>query len=538
VSEEPKPHPEDETTSAWPFFSLCSLGIAQPLLEQLGGNPEFFVVKRSGPVDILLLPFLLCVGIPGIILLLIRVAGHIHRKLAPGIHTFFVFILIVNFVLVGLVRSLPVRGIYILSMAALLSVFAAWGYSRFKSIRMSFRFMAISLVIVPVLFFSKPPIIRLLIAKKVLMPNIRVTSNTPVVMVILDELPLRSLVNRQNEIDMELFPNLAEFSKHATWFRNASSVSSVTPLAVPAILSGKYPKEGLIPTFFDYPKNIFTMLKNSYELKVFESATRLCPVDMPQSRMNPHHNLITRIWLTLKDLSAVYLHMITPFEWSRILPPVMQDWGNFWAGPLGRVEGFQDFINSLKPASKPALYFLHSGFPHHPWNTFPSLERQERLRTIILRKGLLPDNSMRTDIEHHLLQICFTDELIGQLLARMKTLGLFDRSLIVITADHGFSLQPGGNGRTVTNSNYTEIMLVPLIIKTPYQKLGSVSDRNAETIDILPTIAQVLGVSTPWSDGSSLLNSSSPERSKKLFFVAGSGLFLEFKPNMFPLIHN
>ncbi len=538
MSKESNAHSEDEITSPWPIFSLCSLAIAQPLLEQLGDNPEFFVVKRSGPVDIVLLPLVLCVAIPGIILLLSKAAGLISPKFGIFVHKFSIFVLIANLVLVGLVRSLPLSGIYILSIAALLSVLVAWGYTQYKSIQMGFRFLAISLLIVPGLFFSKPPIIRLLIAKTVLLPNIRVTSNTPVVMVILDELPLRSLVNKQNEIDPELFPNLAEFSKHATWFRNASAVSSTTTFAVPAILSGKYPKEGLIPTFFDYPKNLFTLLDKYYDLKVFEGATRLCVRDMPQNKMDQQFNLITRMWLILKDLSAVYLHIITPFEWSRMLPPIMQDWGNFWGGPEGRVERFQDFIHSVKPASKPTLYFLHSAFPHHPWDTFPTLKRQEHLRAIILLKELLPNNEMRTDFEHHLLQICFTDELMGQLFTRLKTVGLFDRTLIVVTSDHGISFGPESAGRTVTSSHFTDVMLVPLIIKTPYQKLGSVSDRNAESIDILPTIANVLGVSTPWSDGSSLLNPSSPERDKKSFFVLGRKDLLEFQPNAFPMIHN
>ena len=37
------------------------------------------------------------------------------------------------------------------------------------------------------------------------------------------------------------------------------------------------------------------------------------------------------------------------------------------------------------------------------------------------------------------LQIGFADREIGRMLARMKANGTYDQSLIVITADHGFS---------------------------------------------------------------------------------------------------
>ena len=61
-------------------------------------------------------------------------------------------------------------------------------------------------------------------------------------------------------------------------------------------------------------------------------------------------------------------------------------------------------------------------------------------------------------------------------------------------------------------------MLVPLFLKLPGQKSGIISDRNVETVDILPTIASVLSIDLPFSvDGRSLLNPTLPERGGKTF---------------------
>jgi hypothetical protein len=62
-------------------------------------------------------------------------------------------------------------------------------------------------------------------------------------------------------------------------------------------------------------------------------------------------------------------------------------------------------------------------------------------------------------------------------------------------------------------------MPVPLFIKAPNQREGVISDRNVETIDILPTIADILGIKLPWPvDGHSTFDLSLPERKQKVVF--------------------
>ena len=108
--------------------------------------------------------------------------------------------------------------------------------------------------------------------------------------------------------------------------------------------------------------------------------------------------------------------------------------------------------------------------------------------------------------QRHLLQVGYTDLALGRILDKLHETGLYDRSLVVVVADHGVSFRPHGERRRVEEGNMEEIAFVPLFVKPPGQTDGAIVDDHARTIDILPTIADILGVEVPWkTDGRSLL---------------------------------
>jgi hypothetical protein len=82
--------------------------------------------------------------------------------------------------------------------------------------------------------------------------------------------------------------------------------------------------------------------------------------------------------------------------------------------------------------------------------------------------------------------------------------------MVIVTADHGVSFTTGEPLRSVSAKNFPEIMWTPLFVKYPGQDAGAVDDRPAESIDVFPTIADVVGAEIPWKvDGQSLRG---PER--------------------------
>ncbi len=113
------------------------------------------------------------------------------------------------------------------------------------------------------------------------------------------------------------------------------------------------------------------------------------------------------------------------------------------------------------------------------------------------------------------LQLGYVDALLGELFDSLRDEGRYDESLVVVAADHGIGFRPGGpirgiEGQELSDADLAELAWVPLFVKTPGQRDGVVSDANIETVDIVPTIADVLDAELPWAvDGRSAFG---PER--------------------------
>jgi arylsulfatase A-like enzyme len=94
------------------------------------------------------------------------------------------------------------------------------------------------------------------------------------------------------------------------------------------------------------------------------------------------------------------------------------------------------------------------------------------------------------------------DAWIGRFLQKLKREGLYDRSLIVVTSDHGEQLgEAGGNERDGRYYNahghtlYGEMLRIPLIVKLPGQRRAGVRIRElSRSIDVMPTILDVLAI--------------------------------------------
>ena len=90
----------------------------------------------------------------------------------------------------------------------------------------------------------------------------------------------------------------------------------------------------------------------------------------------------------------------------------------------------------------------------------------------------------------------FDQEVIGPLIKKLKSLDLFDKTIIIFFSDHGeeFREHNGGfHGRTL----YDEVTHVPLIIRVPWIKVGKRIKELTQTVDILPTLLDLLGIPIP-----------------------------------------
>ncbi len=92
--------------------------------------------------------------------------------------------------------------------------------------------------------------------------------------------------------------------------------------------------------------------------------------------------------------------------------------------------------------------------------------------------------------------IAYEDWQVGQLLDKLKNLGLYENTLILITADHGEHFgdhQLLGHSKSV----YQSLIHVPLVIKYPGHQQAAVVDTAVSQIDFLPTILSTVGIPVP-----------------------------------------
>ena len=290
-------------------------------------------------------------------------------------------------------------------------------------------------------------------------------------MVVFDELPLTSLMGPDGRIDAGRYPSFAGLARSANWYRGATAVHDSTALAVPAMLDGRYPRAGVNSDVYSHPANLFTLLAQSYEVNASEEATGLCPTSL------------------CEPLGGTTL-------------------GHLSHGKVGR---FRSFVSSVRPRPRPTLWFKHVLLPHVPWQFYPSGRRYRRFAPEPIpglngEPGFGVPWLVKVSYQRHLLQLGLADRLLGELLARLRRLDLYDDALIVVVADHGIGFHLGVERRAVTTRNVEDLAPVPLLVKLPRERRGRVIDRHVETIDVFPTILELARVPAPARiDGRSLL---------------------------------
>ncbi|MFN7974238.1 MAG: sulfatase-like hydrolase/transferase [Acidobacteriota bacterium] len=93
-------------------------------------------------------------------------------------------------------------------------------------------------------------------------------------------------------------------------------------------------------------------------------------------------------------------------------------------------------------------------------------------------------------------EIAYADETLGQLLSTLDRKKVLDRTLVVFTADHGEGL---GEHDESTHSMllYQGTLHVPLVVRAPGAPPAVVVAERVGTVDIVPTILDLLGVTAP-----------------------------------------
>lgn len=531
----------------WGFlhlYGLCGFGIAQPLFQILERNAAFFVVRRSSPIDIWLLAIALVLPVPlaasgleWLLQLVSRRGGRVLR-------------LILIFALTVLALSPTARLIsadsWVPLALALIAAVATMLYAQFAWARSFLSVLALAPVLFLGLFLSSAEIRPLLFEEQGQgLPSYAIETETPLVLLILDELPLASLLTPDHEIDERLFPNFASLASSSLWFRNATASQHVTMLAVPTMLTGRLAHgkrdaqagRAAMPNFADHPNNLFTLLAETHELSEYETLTQLCPPVLARlTKRRP--DLAERLSELYSDLSTVWLHAVLPKAWTERLqlPQVNETWGQFARSNnpthADRAQVFREFVEGIRvdsPGGRPGFHFLHITLPHRPWTYFPSGETHPD-PALGRAGGSWSEDSAQAQLglQMYMLQLGFVDSLIGELIAALKESGLWETAVVVLAADHGVAFTPGHHLRKPNEATQDGILPVPFFVRLPLasgvaRRNGEVDDRNVQMVDLLPTLCAALGIECPWEcDGTNALGSSAMPPGKQHIGLAGT----------------
>ena len=203
----------------------------------------------------------------------------------------------------------------------------------------------------------------------------------PVVVVVLDELPVQTLMNPEGNIDSSRYPGFASLLDDFTWYRNTTTMNSFTENVLPMILTGTPAGADLEASSLGYPDNLFTMLANSHDVWAHEELTDFCGPDICAEQTPSgcagtmaapaHRHERRRRPCRPPDRSAV-----------SGLPPLDGAWAGFGLGEPtpdttdpthtdDEAAVYETFLDSLQTVGPHSLRFLHTLDPHFPWHALP-----------------------------------------------------------------------------------------------------------------------------------------------------------------------
>lgn len=521
-----------------------NVAVAQPLLDLLGRNAEFFVAHRATAWEVVAMGLFFTTVVPAILAYVVIGSTRLSSAAGAGI-LLAIGTLMLAALAVQLFKRMPwvseIPGPVLIVAALLLGLGMTGIYIRHGPAGWLVRFGWVMAPLVLTLFVFTTPAFELVFdtTARALGGQV-IGAPAPLIMVVFDEFPVTSLMDLEAEIDRRLFPGFAEFADSSTWYRNTTTSQALTEKAVPSLLASEEKPSGL-PIAADHPHSIFRMLGTTYDQTAVEPFTAICPAGICR---DPRAEVAsTSRWGDIvSDVRVVLGHMLLPQDLAASLPPLDQGWARFNDAspaegggnlaeelpgtpedPRGDFESFLDAVREEDQIDSRDFFFMHSLLPHVPWRYLPSGEEYP--------KAVIPGRSTThptrwTDDEwlviqgyqRHLLQAQYADKLLGDLVKTLRAKGVFDEALMVVVADHGIAFQPGMMQRTAVDETVGQIGFVPLFIKQPGQTERSVSDKPVRTIDVLPTIMDVLQieVSPEIFDGSSILEPTD-RRVRRLF---------------------
>lgn len=521
-------------------FSLASWGLAQPLYAFVTEND--LLRDATGPDTLIFI--LIYQGLPlaglylGDRLVIARRGQAKHLRYYRGLLFALAFVSLVRAIhlkwpLVG-IDAVPVPGQVILSLAVLV-LFAGFCIRFWRPVSLLFIYLSVVSAILTGLFVAEVGLAGKLWTDDPLEPSpVQAESESnrnPVFLLVFDGLGGDVLL-KDGELDQELFPNFATLGRDGAVFTNATSNYLNSEDSFGSFMTGTFfSDDGRFqrgPSGAGSAGILGTVMDSGYSVKFYSSVFRCedrgfhaCRDKVSIAGKNVHIAARDFVaWFLPKSMTRTVRNLIvsvSPGDASLgiLFNPIHQHDRSMWS----------EFVASVGESNSPGkVYFVHSLLPHKPYE----FDRYGN------RGGTVPSEVGFDDFEQmsaaYQQQVMFVDTLLGEFISRLKSEGLYDRSLVIVTGDHGprsLGLGKAYSGFD-TSREFPEklsgiIPKVSLIIYGP-QIAAQVSGVDYQHIDLMPTVLDVLDLpARPWLPGVSAFAPERPVREKVFYGIPNKG---------------
>ncbi|MEI7539280.1 MAG: LTA synthase family protein [Candidatus Saccharibacteria bacterium] len=148
-----------------------------------------------------------------------------------------------------------------------------------------------------------------------------------------------------------------------------------------------------------------------------------------------------------------------------------------------------DFLSKtaeyIKSQPKPSLSYVITLSSHVPFNI------TDQTKGLNINAQDYPEQ-----VGGYLQDINYTDRMLGEFFAKLKSEGLYDDSLIIVYGDHTPVLSAFTAGTIKYEPTTVQEKEVPLIIKLPSDTTSKTYANQGTHLDITPTILDLLGIKT------------------------------------------
>jgi arylsulfatase A-like enzyme len=330
-------------------------------------------------------------------------------------------------------------------------------------------------------------------------------------------------------------PRIDEYAKGAYVFDNFLANANYTTPTVTSMLTGRYPTAHTVYHHYagvrpeDRAFNLATILRErGYVTAAIVSNPMAHPRNIGVSQSfdyvsevlnhEPGHRIGFRVFgFARADLGAFLWDWWLGPAVREIIPrvPLRSLQTRPWFPPRLVIDEAREV---LAAGHKPIFLWVHVFAPHEPYlspepymGSLLPRGTADTLHDLMVRDPIagLFDSRRQGRVDQMRLRydenIMWVDQEVGAFLAELDESGVTRDGVVMITADHGESFEKNWRGHSGPML-HKPLLHVPLVVRLPGQTEGKRIASNAEQVDLLPTVLDLLGMEKPtWADGESLL---------------------------------